>query len=112
MIDNTQISFFLRSDNSVVSVSSNDIVYIEIVGRNTEVVLENGRYISSNKIRFWEEKLAASYFYKIHKSFLINMKFITSYRRDMVQLAGKYTVPVSYRKQTAFRTAFFDSIGE
>lgn len=112
LIDNTQISFYLKKDNSVVTVSSNDIVYIEIVGRTTEVVLENKKYISTNKIDFWESKLIASFFYRVHKSFIINMKYITSYRRDTVILAHKYTIPISYRKQASFRTAFFNSIGE
>lgn len=111
LIDNTQVSFYLKKDNSIVTVSSNDIVYIEIVGRTTEVVLEDKKYISSNRIDYWESKLIASFFYKVHKSFIINMKYITHYSRDMVTLAQKYSIPVSYRKQAAFRAAFFDSIG-
>ncbi|MCR5523975.1 MAG: LytTR family DNA-binding domain-containing protein [Clostridia bacterium] len=111
LIDNTQVSFHLKEDNSIVTVSSNDIIYIEIVGRSTEVVLENKKYISANKIDFWESKLVASFFYRVHKSYIINMKYITQYSRDMVTLAQKYNIPISYRKQVAFRTAFFDSIG-
>lgn len=111
-IDNTQISFYLKKDNTMITVSSNDIVYIEIVGRTTEVILENTKYISSSSISFWENKLVASFFYRVHKSYIINMKYITSYQRDMVELAGNYRIPISYRKQSAFRTAFFDSIGE
>ena len=112
LIDNTQISFYLKKDNSLITVSSNDIVYIEIVGRTTEVILENTKYISSSSISFWENKLVASFFYRVHKNYIINMKYITSYQRDMVELAGNYRIPISYRKQSAFRTAFFDSIGE
>ena len=112
LIDDTQISFYLKENNSIVTVSSNDIIYIEIVGRTTEVVLEDKKYISTNQISFWESKLIASFFYRVHKSFIINMKYITNYKRDIVTLAQKYTVPISYRKQSAFRSAFFNSIGE
>ena len=112
LIDNTQISFYLKKDNTMITVSSNDIVYIEIVGRTTEVVLENTKYISASSLSFWESKLIASFFYRVHKSYIINMKYITSYRRDTVELVSKYRIPISYRKQSAFRTAFFDSIGE
>ena len=112
LIDNTQISFYLKKNNTMITVSSNDIVYIEIVGRTTEVVLENTKYISASSLSFWESKLIASFFYRVHKSYIINMKYITSYRRDTVELVSKYRIPISYRKQSAFRTAFFDSIGE
>lgn len=111
-IDNTNISFYVKYNNDIITVSSSDIVYIEIVGRNTKVVFEDMQYISSNSLKFWENKLIASYYYKIHKSFIINTKFITKYSRNMVQLCGKYEVPVSYRKQAKFRTFFFNNIGE
>ena len=112
LIDDTQVSFYLKENNSVVTISSNDIIYIEIVGRTTEVVLENKKYISTNRLDFWESKLIASFFYRVHKSFIINMKYITNYKRDVVTLAQKYTIPVSYRKQAEFRNAFFNSIGD
>ena len=112
LIDNTQISFYLKDNNNIVTISSNDIIYIEIVGRTTEVVLEDKKYISTNKISFWENKLIASFFYRVHKSFIVNMKYITNYKRDTVTLAQKYAVPISYRKQAEFRSAFFNSIGE
>ena len=112
LIDNTQVSFYLKENNSIVTITSNDIIYIEIVGRTTEIVLENKKYISTNRIDFWENKLIASFFYRVHKSYIINMKYITNYKRDTVTLAQKYNIPVSYRKQAAFRNAFFKSIGD
>lgn len=112
LIDNTQTSFYLKSDNRMVTVASNDIVYIEIVGRSTKVVLENTTYFSANSMDDWSKKLVASFFYRVHKSFIINMKYITRYSRDMVWLADKYPIPISQRRQAAFRTAFFNSIGD
>lgn len=110
-IDDAEITFYLKSGGTAKSLTSNDIVYIEIVGRTTKVVTINCEYLSENKIDFWKEKLIASFFYRVHKSFIINMKYITDYQRDTVTLRKKYKVPIAYRKQAEFRKAFLSFVG-
>lgn len=111
LIDSNVITFFIKNGKHSSSVLSNDIVYIETIGRSTKVVTVNEEYISDNKINFWREKLVASFFYQVHKSFIINMKHITDYKRDTVILSEKYTIPVSYRKQADFRGFFLNYFG-
>lgn len=111
-IDNSQISFYLSQNKSIATIFSHDIIFIEIVGRTTKIVLEDRVFYSDNKIDFWKSKLIASFFVQTHKSFIINMNYITKYNRDLVQLAEKYDVPVSYRNQASFRSKFFDFLGE
>ena len=110
-IDNTVYTFFLKQEKTSKSVNSNDIVYIETMGRFTKVVTTNGEYISDHKIDFWKEKLVASFFYQVHKSFIINLKHMTNYKRDAVTLLNKYEIPISYRKQSDFRSYFLRYFG-
>lgn len=110
-INNQQIPVLLKNNEGTVNVASDDIVYIEISGRTTTVVTVRETYISENKIGYWEEKLTASYFYRVHKSFIINMKHITNYTRDTVTLLKKYDIPIAYRKQAEFRKYFFNYFG-
>lgn len=110
-IDSNIISVFMKSHKSATNILINDIVYIEIVGRTTKVVTINGEYISDKKITFWKEKLIASFFFQVHKSFIINMKHISDYRRDTVVLSEKYNIPISYRKQAEFRSYFLNYFG-
>lgn len=111
-IDDTVINFFLKQGKDAKSLPSNDIIYIETVGRSTKVVTVGGEYLSGNKIDFWNEKLIASFFYRIHKSFIVNMNYITDYQRDSLILFKKYWVPISYRKQAEFRKVFLSYIGD
>ena len=106
LLDKTVIEFYLKNDNGIKKVASSDIVYVEIVGHSTKVVTLDGEYISKNNIRFWKEKLSASFFYQVHSSFIANIKYITKYERDMLTLNDKYKVPVAYRTQTEFRRYF------
>lgn len=108
-IDNTTIKFFLKEDNASVRINANDIIYVEIepIGhRKTKVVTEKKTYISSNKIAFWEEHLISSLFVKTHKSYIINMEYITKYENNTLQLDGKYNIPISRNYQSSMHKAF------
>lgn len=106
LLDKTVIEFYLKSNNTLEKVISSDIVYVEIVGHSTKVVTINGEYISKNNMRFWKEKLSASFFFPVHSSFIVNVKFITKYERYMLTLNNKHSVPVAYRSQAAFKRYF------
>lgn len=108
-IDNTTIKFFLKEDNASVRINANDIIYIEIepIGhRKTKVVTEEKTYISSNKISFWEEHLISSVFVKTHKSYIINMEYVTKYENNILQLDNKHNIPISRNYQPTVHKAF------
>ncbi len=110
-IDSNIITFFIKNGEASTKVLSDDIVFIETVGRTTRVVTVKGEYISENKMDFWKQKLIASFFYRVHKSYIINMKHITDYKRDTVELLCKHSVPIAYRKQAEFRSYFLKYFG-
>lgn len=108
-IDDTEIQFFLKENNASVRINASDIIYVEIepIGhRKTKVVTEEKTYISSNKIAFWEEHLISSLFIKTHKSYIVNMEYVTKYENDTIQLDGKYNIPISRNFQPAVHKAF------
>lgn len=110
-IDSQIITFVLKNGESTKTVLSDDIVFIETTGRGTRIMTVADEFISENKMQFWNSKLIASFFYNIHKSFIINMKHISDYKRDTVTLLEKYHIPVAYRKQAEFRSYFFKYFG-
>lgn len=110
-IDNNVITFYLKSGDTSKNVTINDIIYIETIGHSTKVVTTNGDFISENKMDFWNKKLIASFFAKVHKSYIVNMNFITEYQRDNLVLNKEYNVPIAYRKQAEFRKIFFSFVG-
>lgn len=106
LLKQTTVSFFLSEKDKIVRIYSDDIIYIEIVKRHTQIITPKSKYISNNSIEYWYNHLPKSTFYKVHSSFIINMNYITQYNRDLVTLNNEYTVPIAYRKQTAFKHAF------
>lgn len=112
LIDNRIITFFLKNGKVSTNVLSDDIIYIETVGHATKVVTTKNEYLSEYKIDIWKEKLIATFFYQVHKSFIINMKHISDYQRDTITLSEKYAIPIAYRKQAEFRSFFLNYFGD
>lgn len=106
LIDNTLIDFYLKKDNSLMQVPISSIIYIEIENRGTKIVTDENTYYSKESIKYWREKLIQSYFYSVHSSFIINMNYITNYKRDELVLNKEYVIPISYRKQAEYRKIF------
>lgn len=106
-VDNTEVPLYLDEEGKeYFSVRSKDIIFAEISVRKTKIVTTSGEFLSSKNIKFWKDHLNKSYFEVPHKSYIININFISYYCRDYVILAEKYTVPIAYGKRTEFKRRF------
>lgn len=71
----------------------------------------HGEYNSENGIDFWDSKLAAPSFFRVHKSYIVNVHYATDYSRATIVLCGEYEIPVAYRRQAEFRHFFLNYFG-
>ncbi|MCH5321040.1 MAG: response regulator transcription factor [Eubacterium sp.] len=108
LINEDVVEFYLKDSKKLLKIKSNEILYIETLSHKTKVVTVNGIYYSSDLIDFWEKKLSHTSFYRIHKSYILNLDYINEYQRIEVKLSNGDIIPVSYRNQTAFRKYFYD----
>ena len=81
LIDRARISFLVKESGKAVCVFSKDIVF------------------------------AAPSFFRVHKSYIVNVHYATDYTRATVVLCGKYEIPIAYRKQAEFRHFFLNYFG-
>lgn len=70
----TRISIY--TDKKLVVLEISDIVYIEVVNRRCLVHTRDQAYASSSTISAYEEKLKGCGFFRIQKSFLINLNYV------------------------------------
>ncbi|MEI6682377.1 MAG: LytTR family DNA-binding domain-containing protein [Bacteroidota bacterium] len=83
----------------------NDIIYCEGDVNYTKVHLFDSRTILvSRTLKEIEELLDCQYFYRIHKSFVVNLNYVKSYSRSEngVYLDNNELLPVSTRKNDEF----------
>lgn len=85
-------------------------MYIETLPHKTKIVTKKQVYYSKNQITYWDSMLNYSRFYRVHKSFILNMDYVDEYKRNEVRLTNGEIVPVAYRRQTEFRKDFYEYI--
>ena len=108
LIDNSVVELFLKNGTTQIKLPINDIMFIEVEGKKTKVQTKNAVYYSMDRLKVWKKRLTPSFFFQIHSSFIINMKYISQYDRDEVVIDNVYKIPIAYRKQTEFKNYFAD----
>jgi two-component system LytT family response regulator len=83
-----------------------DILYLEANDSYTTIHLRSGkRTVSSKHIRVFENNLDPKTFFRVHKSFIINLAYLLEFNRaegNMAVLEGQVMVPVSRRRLPDF----------
>lgn len=105
-IDNSTINFYLKDGKTIERITAQDIIFIEIEKRKSRVVTCNKEYHSANHINFWKDNLTSSIFTSPHKSYIINLNYVTAYERNYVILNDKYQISISRNKQADFYKLF------
>lgn len=96
----------LRTSEKFHFVKISEIIYCEGGGNYTTFYLEGGnKVIISKSLKEYEEILSEYSFFRPHKSFLVNMSFLTGYEKGeggYIILSGQIKIPISYRKKEEF----------
>lgn len=81
-------------------VGINDILYLEALGDNSIIVTNQGDYISTKPLKYWEELLKESFF-RIHKSYLVSLTMIDSMDLKFVYLKNtdNKKLPIAVRRR-------------
>jgi DNA-binding LytR/AlgR family response regulator len=79
----------IKADRKTFPIALEDILYIESLGDYVKVHLKGKVLITNENISSLEEKLIASDFIRIHRSYLIPLKHVTSFTAESVDINGK-----------------------
>lgn len=108
LINEDDVEFYIKDTNKVLKIKSKDIMYIETLDHKTKVVTPDAIFYSSELIDYWHEKLTHISFYRVHKSYIVNLDYIHEYKRNEVKLTNGEIIGISYRNQPTFRKYFFN----
>lgn len=97
--------------NGLEMVPVNDIVFVEGDGSYAKINLVDSKIVTvARNLKYVSEKLNGhSQFIKVHKSYLVNKKFITAYIKSdggKLQLRTKHLIPVSITYKQDVMTLF------
>lgn len=100
----------IPTPEGLLFISTTDIIYCQGQGNYTEIFLLNGQKItSSHTLRAYEDMLTGRHFFRTHKSFLINLQHIESYRKGEggnVVMSNGREIEIARRNKTGFLNLF------
>lgn len=99
----------IETDNGFEIIHAEDIVLFESEYRKTAVHTINKKIISKLGIERWAKELDIPCFFVTSKSFIVNMKYVSSFTTDMVTLScKKYSLQayLARRKYRSFKDAY------
>lgn len=103
----TRFNVIINIDGELKKINSDDIIMIESVGRKLHMITEKQTYILNDSMQEWSERLNLPSFYMCHRSYIVNIKHVTSVDKDMVYLQdGKYKAYLSKRKYIEMKNRF------
>ncbi|MDE6021525.1 MAG: LytTR family DNA-binding domain-containing protein, partial [Ruminococcus sp.] len=98
----------LPSGDESVLVASGDIVYLEAFGKKTQVTLNGGKeIICTCGLSAVSEKLGQG-FVSCHRSYIVNIGFITGFSKSEITLDSGKKIPLSRRSYDSVNRAFID----
>ena len=99
----------LKQGRSFRTVYTRDIVYIEAKGKTSMVYFLEGSDSFTHLMSEMEQLLSEDrLFYRIHRSFIVNMMYVESYDAKSVTMRGGVTLPLKVKDfQKAYREYVF-----
>jgi two-component system LytT family response regulator len=87
-------------------IELDQIIYIEANNSYSTFHLTNDKRITSSKsIKEYEQMLSSKGFFRVHKSFMVNVSYVLSVEKvtsDMVILKNNEQIPLAVRRKEAF----------
>lgn len=93
--------FFVKADGGLVKIFFDEILFIEALKEYVRIVTTEKSVITYHTLSGLEEKLPTGRFYRVHRSFIIHIKAISSIEGFTVKI-GKQEIPVSRNERDAF----------
>jgi DNA-binding LytR/AlgR family response regulator len=92
---------FVRSDRRMLKIAFNEIVYIESYSDYIKIhLVDKNTVVTRETISAVEAKLPKREFIRIHRSYIIAIKYIESFTNEQIEISGK-SLPISrsYKKE-------------
>ena len=84
-----------QHNGALLELSFDDILYLEVLGHSVSVVTEGGTYSVNATLSSFEQQLERHGFLRVHKSYLVNMRYIKKFQCRELTLSNGAVLRVS-----------------
>lgn len=107
-IDGAYVDVFIYNNKEQTRILVDDIIYIKRENRKNYFYTKNSEFIVRESIEEWANMLPTTFFYQVHKSFFVNLHYVTKYNYTELYLNETIRIPIASRKQTEVHKAWFN----
>lgn len=108
MYNSINITTAIETKDGVQTILTSSIVTVEIRDKKVIIYTPNQSYISVQPFQYWIDILPHNMFFRTHRSFIVNFKYITSFDHYTVNIINDLTrVYLTRRKYNAFKQAYY-----
>ena len=94
----------------LIFINTEDIIYCQGQSNYTDIYMANGKVITSSQtLKTYEDMLTDKHFFRVHKSYLINLHHINMYRRGeggIAIMSNGDEIEIARRSKTSFLNLF------
>ncbi|MBD5460969.1 MAG: response regulator transcription factor [Lachnospiraceae bacterium] len=98
-------SLVITCEGETVRLYEREILYVESFLHYVEIHTKEGQYRIKESISSFENRLSGG-FYRVHRSYLVSLQYITKITRTSVTLEGKTQLPLARGKYDDINRAF------
>lgn len=99
----------IKTSSKVISLDIDSIIYFEIMGHSILMhTSDNVKYELKGTLKELESIIPTAHFVRVHKSFIVNFKYITKIERYKITLRTDFTIPISKLKYNDLQNQFIE----
>lgn len=90
---------FIKSDGKLIKVLLTELLYVEAQGDYLKIVMPTGIHSTQATLKSMEETLTLPQFFRIQRSFILNLQAIKSVNGNMVELVNGKSISIALNKK-------------
>lgn len=91
---------YVKTNNRLLRLNFDEVLYIEAMSAYSLLVTASRKHIIYATLKALEERLPFAHFLRVHRSYIVNLRCITSIEDSHIQL-GEYEVPIGKSHEEA-----------
>lgn len=107
---NREKHIIVKNAKEEICIRVNDILYISAEDKYLVVHTMEQEYLNRGSLQDYEDMLEQCGFFRVHRKYLVNLRYHKSITNGNVTLSNGDVIPLSRRKESAYRSAFMKYI--
>ncbi len=100
----------IKNAKEEICVAVKDILYISAEDKYLVVHTKDQKHLTRGSLQDYEDMLNKYGFFRVHRKYLVNLRYHKSITNGNITLSNEAVVPMSRRKESAYRGAFMKYI--